>query len=117
MKVNGKYQKNVNAAMRGCKDTIITNVIAVLKDCLKAEDHIEVSFKNAVIYHEARKTRGEMSYTPRIAERLSASGLNGDRKQMIIVVEGTDTFCPLEWMPVTTLHRVFETLLETVKAE
>ena len=117
MKINRKYSKNVNEAMNSCRETIISNIVAMLKDCYKADDRIEVALKNPVFYHETQKCRNRVNYTPQIAEKIGASGLNGDRRQMIIVVEGNDTFCPLEWMPITTLYRIFESLLETIKAE
>ena len=103
--------------MNNCREVIISNIVAILKDCLRADDRIEVALKNPVFYHETQKYKNRVSYTPKIAEKIGATGLNGDRKQMIIVVEGTDTFCPLEWMPITTLYRIFEELLETIKAE
>ena len=61
-----------------------------------SNDRIEVELSNPVFFHSQERHKNRISYTPQIAERIGISGLNSDRRAMLIVAEGKDTFCPLE---------------------
>lgn len=120
MRVNRKYNNAVCEAMQQCSDSITENIINLLKTyfCRSPKDnHVEVVFKSPVFFLEIEKTKGIVKYTQKLADRIGVTGLNGDKKARIAVVEGPDTFFPLEWLDITTLGRVFAELLETAKAE
>jgi len=116
-KINSKYQKEVNKAMHECRETVIRNIVGVIKDCLVKDnnDRIEVELSNPVFFHIQERHKNRISYTPQIAERIGISGLNSDRRAMLIVAEGKDTFSLLEWMPTTSLYHVFLEVLNTVR--
>ena len=103
--------------MHACKESIIRNIVDVIKDNLvkNEDDHIEVQLTNPVFFHSQERHKKRISYTPQIAERIVISGLNSDRQSMLDVAEGKDTFCPLEWMPVSSLYHVFMEVLDTVR--
>lgn len=103
--------------MHECRETVIRNIVEVIKDCLVKDnnDRIEVELSNPVFFHSQERHKNRISYTPQIAERIGISGLNSDRRAMLIVAEGKDTFCPLEWMPTTSLYHVFLEVLNTVR--
>ncbi len=120
MKVNKKYNKTVREAMAVCKDEIIENIASLLKENFRKnpkKDRVDVVFRKPVYYLNMEKVRGTVLYTPKMAERIGVSGLNSDKGVRLMVIEGPETFSPLEWLDLTTLGRVFAELLETAKAE
>lgn len=116
-KIKSKYQRQVNEAMHACKESIIRNIVDVIKDYLEKneDDHIEVQLTNPVFFHSQEKHKKRISYTPQIAECIVIAGLNSDRRHMLAVAEGKDTYCPLEWMPISSLYHVFMEVLDTVR--
>ena len=118
MKVNKKFRKAVSNAKSDCKAAIIQSIVALIRECWKpSESSFEVVLKEPIHYLEMAMTRGQVNYTPRVAERISLADTWSERAECLAAVEGLDTFSVLEWLDIVTLSRVFDALLVTAKAE